>query len=61
MGPEVPSVSDSDEIPEAPQVLPRRPVMVLEQGPKPSLSLGCNESNPRPKAGPTSSTNHTEI
>ena len=34
MGPKVSSVSDSDEIPEAPQVLPRGPVMVLEPGPE---------------------------
>ena len=38
MGPEVPSVSDSVEIPKAPQVLPRGPVMVLEPGPE--LGLG---------------------
>ena len=34
MGPGVPSVSGIDEIPEAPQVLPRGPVMVLEPGPE---------------------------
>ena len=34
MGPEVPSVSNSVEIPEAPQVRPRGPVMVLELGPE---------------------------
>ena len=33
MGHGVPSVSDSDKIPEDPQVLPRGPVMVLEPGP----------------------------
>ena len=38
MGPEVPSVSGIDEIPEAPQVLPRESVMVLEPGPE--LGLG---------------------
>ena len=30
----VPSVSGIDETPEAPQVLPRGPVMVLEPGPE---------------------------
>ena len=34
MGPGVPSVSDSVETPEAPQVLPRGPVMVLEPVPE---------------------------
>ena len=34
MGHGVPSVFDSDEIPEAPQVLPRGPVIVLEPGPE---------------------------
>ena len=34
MGPEVPSVSGIDETPEAPQVLPRGPVMVLGPGPE---------------------------
>ena len=34
MGPGVPFVSDSVEIPEAPQVRPRGPVMVLEPGPE---------------------------
>ena len=34
MGHGVPTVSDSDEIPEAPQVRPRGPVMVLESGPE---------------------------
>ena len=34
MGHGVPSMSDSDEIPEAPQVLPRGSVMVLEPGPE---------------------------
>ena len=34
MGPGVLSVSDSGEIPEAPQVLPRGLVMVLEPGPE---------------------------
>ena len=34
MGHGVPPVSDSDEIPEAPQVLPRGSVMVLEPGPE---------------------------
>ena len=34
MGPGVPSVSDIDGIPKAPQVLPRGPVMVLEPGPE---------------------------
>ena len=38
MGPEVPSVSNIDEIPEAPQVLPQGPLMVLEPGPE--LGLG---------------------
>ena len=38
MGPGVPSVSDSDEIPEAPQVLPRGPMMVLKSGPE--LGMG---------------------
>ena len=38
MGPGVPSVSGIDEIPEAPQVLPRGSVMVL--GPGPELGLG---------------------
>ena len=38
MGPKVPSDSDIDEIPEAPQVLPRGPVLVLEPGPE--LGLG---------------------
>ena len=38
MGPGVPSVSGIDKIPEAPQVLPRGPVMVLESGPE--LGLG---------------------
>ena len=60
MGPGVPSMSGIDEIPEAPQVLPRGSVMVL--GPGPELGLGplarCTESNPRSKAGSTSSTNH---
>ena len=57
MGPEVPSMSDNVGIPEAPQILPLGPVMVQELG----LSLGRAESHPRPKAGPTPSTNHTEI
>ena len=62
MGPWVPSVYDSVEIPEAPQVRPQGPVMVLEPGPELGpLSLVCTESHPRSKAGPTSSTNHTEI
>ena len=39
MGPGVPSVSDRVEIPEAPQVLPRGPVMVLEPGPMMGLGL----------------------
>ena len=34
MGLEVPSVSNIDEIPEAPQVLPRGPEMVLGSGPE---------------------------
>ena len=34
MGPGVPSVYDSVGIPEAPQVRPRGPVMVLEPGPE---------------------------
>ena len=34
MGPGVPSVSDIDETPEAPQVLSRGLVMVLEPGPE---------------------------
>ena len=38
MGPEVLSVSGIDEFPEAPQVLPQGPVMVL--GPGPELGLG---------------------
>ena len=38
MGHGVPSVSDRDEIPEAPPVLPRGPMMVLEPGPE--LGLG---------------------
>ena len=37
MGPGVPSVSGIDEIPEAPQVLPQGPEMVL--GPGPELGL----------------------
>ena len=37
-GPGVPSVSGIDEIPEAPQVLPQGPVMVLDPGPE--LGLG---------------------
>ena len=60
MGPGVPSVYGIDEIPEAPQELPRGSVMVLGPGPElgRGLSLGCTESNPRPKAGFTLSTNH---
>ena len=58
MGPGVPSVSGIDETPEASQVLPQGQVMVLKPGSELGLSLGCTESNPRPKAGPTSSTNH---
>ena len=38
MGPGVPSVSGIDETTEAPQVLPRGPVMVLEPGQE--LGLG---------------------
>ena len=38
MGPGVPSESDIVEIPEAPQVLPQGPEMVL--GPGPELGLG---------------------
>ena len=38
MGPGVPSESDIDEIPEAPQVLPQGPKMVL--GPGPELGSG---------------------
>ena len=34
MGPGVPSVSDIDEIPEAPQGLPQGPEMVLGPGPE---------------------------
>ena len=34
MGLGVPSESDNDEIPEAPQVLPRGPEMVLGPGPE---------------------------
>ena len=34
IGPGVPSVSGIDKIPEAPQVLPQGPVMVLEPGPE---------------------------
>ena len=38
MGPEVPSESDIDKIPEAPQGLPREQEMVLV--PEPELGLG---------------------
>ena len=38
MGPGVPSESDINELPEAPQVLPQGPEMVLEPGPE--LGLG---------------------
>ena len=38
MGPRVPSESDIVEIPEAPQVLPQGPEMVL--GPEPEMGLG---------------------
>ena len=49
-------------IPEAPQILPRGLVMALEPVPELGpLSLGRAESHPRPKAGPTLSTNHTTI
>ena len=34
MGPGVPSVSDNDGIPEAPQILPLGPMMVQELGPE---------------------------
>ena len=40
MGPGVPSVSDIDEIPEAPQVLTQGPVMVLVSGLELGLGLG---------------------
>ena len=57
----VPSESGIVEIPEAPQVLPQGLEMVL--GPERSwgwgLSLWCTESDPRSKAGPTPSTNHS--
>ena len=56
MGPGVPSVSDIDEIPEAPQVLPQGSVMVLGPGPKlgagaGGLTLGCTESYPSVEGG----------
>ena len=56
MGPVVPSVSDNVGIPEAPQVAPRGLVMVSGA----SLSGVLNLTRGR-RAGPTPSTNHTEI
>ena len=61
MGPGVPSVSDNVGIPEAPQILPLGSVMVQELGPELGPLLGCAEPHSRPKAGPTPSTNHTDI
>ena len=61
MGPGVPFVSDSVEISEAPQILPLGLVMVQELGPELGPLSRVAEPHPRPKTGPASSTNHTEI
>ena len=57
-GPGVPSWSGIVEIPKAPQGLPQGLERVLRPGPELGLLLGCSESDPRPKAGPISGTNH---